>query len=367
MLLAKYNYLKLFIFTIIFSTIIKVTLFANTPNTYISHGLVDTEFCNDIYVMASDSIYTSNDGENWEITFPSSNDGIYHSITVLNNEFIATGKNVQTIKSSDGINWLPIRLDPDIVPDKIHAIGKTYFWINTDNQLLYSYNLLTWNKVSMPLGQKFLSANFVNNTCFLSCGTTEYRPNYFVLSEDLTLTALNDISSIADIYYLNQSNRFVKLSTTAGYPKKMQIMTSKDYVHWEKSDTTGLENIDYNKFDINNIGGKLFFKSNDINYVSNDGQVWFQIEKKHILNTIKFGGKFFYSLSDSNGLLLSQDGMQWEDYPIDTKNMVSMINVYANHILVINPSFDTTQKRYLSKLYHYSIDPPANTTNNKTY
>lgn len=362
----KNIYSKLFFTAIVSTMTLNFNVFADDTKawndySFTGSSLPSIEYYNGISVLASDLIYTSKDRDNWTETFSPAINGSYNQVNVLKNEFIATGKDVQVVKSSDGENWSPLRLHNNISPKDINIIGDNYFWANSEKELSHSNNLLTWNKISIPTNEPIIKKVFVNDKCFISTGVSEYTFNNWVLDKDLTPISIELDASIDNISYLSETKTYVNIiSEGSTGSKRLYCMTSNDGIEWEKSDLILNENqndtMQADQFSIINLGGKIFLDLDNEIYVTSNNLTWDKISNYGNIKDLKYSGNYFYNISNLSDVFISQNGIDWSTHSLPNQiNMLSTINIYNDMLFVVHTDFDSNQKIYKSTAYSYPL------------
>lgn len=362
----KNIYFKLFFTAIVLVITLNFNVFANNTQAWNSYSFIGSslpsiEYYNGVYVLASDLIYTSKDRENWTETFSPAINGSYNQINALNNEFIATGKEVQVVKSSDGENWLPLRLHNNISPKDINTIGENYFWTNSEEELSYSKNLLTWNKISIPTNEPIMKKVFVNDKCFISTGVNEYSLNHWILDKDLTPIPIKLGTSIDNISYLSETKTYVNIiSEGSTGSKRLYCMTSNDGITWEKSDLILDENqtntVQTDQFNIMNLGGKIFLNLDNEIYVTSNNLNWNKIRNYGNIKELKYSGSYFYNISNLTDVFISKNGIDWTVHSLPNEiNILSTINIYNDVLFVVHTDFDNNSNMYKSTAYSYIL------------
>lgn len=329
--------------------------------SFLSRDIADIAYLNGTFVVTSEAIYTSNDAKQWELTFSPAIDGAYNEVYVLNNQFIAIGENVQPIKSTDGITWSPIRLHENISPKDIDVIGDTFFWSSSPTSISYSKNLLTWDNVPLPAGEKINSIKFVNDKCFFST-VSNNKTNCWVLDEALIPKLLDSsITSIDNISYLPEIESYLNITLAgANLAKRVYIFNSQDGVEWHKSDFSISGNTDYNldnsDFETLNLNGKIFLRLGKETYVTSNGSFWLKSNNYGNFKTLKYSGAYFYNINNSKDVFVSKDGVGWNNFSLPNEiNTLSSINIFDNLLTVSHVDYNAENKIYTTTVYMHSI------------
>lgn len=366
--LKKNSYFKLLIIVIVVTLIVPFNIFAIENQSWNAKEFTSVNepsisYFDGVYVLATDSIYTSNDFENWNITFSPDINGNYNQVHVLNGEFIASGKNVQPVKSKDGVNWLPLRLHENIAIKDIKTIGNTYFSISSSNEFLYSNNLLTWVNVPLASGEKFISSKFINDKCFIETSINEYNTNYWIVDKDLSKKQIDkNITSIDDICFLPQINTYIKIvSLASDYAKELYCLTSSDGVNWKRSglilDKNQKSNIQADTFNIISLSDKVFLNIGNEVYVTSDASNWTKISNYGSFKNLKYNGEYFYNINNLTDLFISEDGVNWKNNSLPDKLSISSnIDILQNRLVIINTNFNNDLNVYESTMYSYVIN-----------
>lgn len=362
----KNIYFNLFFTAIVLVMILNFNVIADDTQVWNSYSftgssLPSIEYYNGVHVLASDLIYTSKDRENWTETFSPAINGSYNQIKVLNNEFIATGKEVQIVKSSDGENWVPLRLHKNISPEDINTIGENYFWSSSEEELSYSKNLLTWNKITISTNEPIIKKVFVNDKCFISTGVNEYSLNNWVLDKNFTSIPIKLDALIDNISYLSETKTYINIiSEGSTGSKRLYCMTSSDGISWEKSDLILEANqnstVQAEQFNIINLGGKIFLNLDNEIYVTSNGLNWNKTNNYGNIMDLKYSGSYFYNISNLSDVFISKDGINWTTHSLPNEiNILSTINIYDDVLFIVHTDFDNNQNMYKSTAYSYMI------------
>lgn len=354
------KYFKLFITAIIFILCINFNAFA--AGTWSAQSFTSTEKPDIVnkgntYILANGSIYMSNDGKAWASVFIPPTGGSYNEVRVLNNEFIAMGENVQAVKSSDGKDWTPIRLNENIELKDLYYIENAYIWINPQNQILYSENLLTWNEISMPNGETFKKAKIINNKCFISTSVNQYLTNYWVLDNNFIPIKLDSlINSIDTIAYLSEIDLYVYTAGTT-INNKLYTLVSNDTITWERKETDLDVNSNFNILDvkISNSGNKLFLKIQNQVYVTSNLVSWFNVDYSSTVEDINYSGNYFYNNSTLKDIFISRAGANWHHFSLPNKmNVLSKMVILNNRLFILN--VESEAGAFKTTVYSYIID-----------
>ncbi len=331
--------------------------------SFSSKDIPDIAYMNGIFVLASELIYTSNDAKQWELTFSPAIDGFYNQVYVLNNQFIATGENVQPIKSEDGKTWTPIRLHENISTKDIKVIGDTFFWNDSPKSFSYSKNLLTWNNIPIPNEEEITDIKFINDKCFLSTKTSIGLINCWILNEDFILEPLeSSITSIDNICYLPETKSYININLSGvNLAKRLYIFTSADGIQWNETDFSinGNRNFDLEKFEFEtlNLNDKIFLRLGNQNYVTSNGSIWFKINNLGNFKTLKYSGNYFYNINNSKDVFISKDGINWNNFSLPNEiNPLSSINIYSSKLILNHIDYNSNDDMYLSTVYSHFIN-----------
>lgn len=329
--------------------------------SFLSRSIADIAYLNGTFVVTSEAIYTSNDAKQWELTFSPAIDGAYNEVYVLDNQFIAIGENVQPIKSTDGETWSPIRLHENISPKDIDVIGDTFFWSSSPTSISYSKNLLTWDNVPLPAGEKINSIKFVNDKCFFST-VSNNKTNCWILDETLIPKLLDSsITSIDNISYLPEIESYLNITLAgANLAKRVYIFNSQDGVEWHKSDFSISGNTDYNldnsDFETLNLNGKIFLRLGKETYVTSNGSFWLKSNNYGNFKTLKYSGNYFYNINNSKDVFVSKDGVGWNNFSLPNEiNTLSSIDIFDNLLTVSHVDYNAENKLYTTTVYMHSI------------
>jgi len=356
------NLILALVLTLNFNTFAQENICWNAQS-FSSKNVSDIAYLNGIFVLASELIYTSNDAKQWELTFSPAIDGFYNQVYVLNNQFIATGENVQPIKSEDGKTWIPIRLHENISTKDIKAIGDTFFWNDSPKSFSYSKNLLTWNNIPIPNEEEITDIKFVNDKCFLSTKTNMGLINCWILNEDFIFEPLEaSITSIDNICYLPETKSYININLSGvNLTKRLYIFTSADGIQWNETDFSinGNRNFDLEKFEFEtlNLNGKIFLRLGNQNYITSNGSIWFETKNLGNFKTLKYSGNYFYNINNSKDVFISRDGINWGNLSLPNEiNPLSSINIYSNVLILNHIDYNISDDIYLSTVYSHFIN-----------
>lgn len=356
------KYLRLFIICFIFIISTQINSFANgswTYKSFTSNYIPDIEYKNNVLVVANGSIYTSTDNsQSWQITFSPSENGSYNDVYIFNNEFIVSGQNVQAVKSSDGITWSPVRIDETIDLNQIKPLGNKHLYLSSNDKLIYSENLLSWEEISLPQGEKIEAINVANDKCFIETKTNKNLIKYWVLDDSLVPVLLDNIvTSINNISYLSKPNKYINIIND-----KLHYLISDDGQNWEQQDLSQIIVDELNPLTYNtkNIDGKLFLYTGINTYITNEGSIWLPVGECGNISDLQYSGEYFYNINNLKGIFLSKGGMDWSYSPLNNKiTALSTLKIASNKIILMSPYKEGNT--YNSELYIYSISHSENT------
>lgn len=337
---------------------VKANIFWDAQS-FSSTDTANIAYLNGVFVLASGEIYTSDDAKTWDLTFSplifsSFANGSYNQVYALNNMFIATGENVQPIKSEDGKEWTFIRLHENIPAKDIHVMGDTFFWSDSPTSLSYSKTLLAWDNVPLPVGEKIINMKFVNDKCFLSTKSNKNAISCWMIDETL-IPKLLDIDSIDNISYLPEIEKYIDI-TLVNSPKKVYIFSSSDGMQWQKTDYSINGSTDFNlddsDFETLNLNDKIFLRLGDEVYITSNASIWFKINNYGNFKNLKYSGLYFYNINNSKDVFLSKDGISWNNFSLPNKiNSLSSINIYDNILLLSHVDYNIKDESYTTTIY----------------